>query len=51
MECSCEQLADCMEEKLMNNQGSDILTVMLIMFVWILSYIMSCIEEAYGVND
>jgi len=51
MDCSCEELANCMEEKVMNDSGSDILTVMLIMCIWILSYIMSCIEEAYGINN
>jgi hypothetical protein len=51
MDCSCKELSDCMEEKLMNDQGSDVLTVMLIVFIWILSYIFSCIEETYGIND
>ena len=35
MECSCEQLADCMEENIINNQGSDFLTLCLLGFIFI----------------
>lgn len=51
MDCSCKELSDCMEEKLMTDQGSDALTIMLIMFIWILSFIHSCIEDRYDINN
>mgnify|MGYP001422210600 FL=1 len=45
MECSCEQLADCMEENILKNQGSDVLTLCLLCFILLITYIQNCIEE------
>ena len=45
MECTCEQLADCMEENIIKNQGSDVLTLCLLGFILLITYIQSCILE------
>ena len=51
MDCSCKELSDCMEEKLMTDQGSDALTIMLIIFIMLLSFIQSCIEDTFDINN
>lgn len=45
MDCSCKELSNCMEDKLINDQGSDGLTILLTLFIMLLSFIQSCIRD------
>ena len=47
MDCSCEELSNCMEEQLINDQGSDGLTIILTLLIMLISFIQSCIEDRY----
>ena len=51
MESSCKELSHCMEDTLINEQGSDGLTIILTLFIMLLSFIQSCIEYKFDIND
>ena len=45
MDCSCEALKKCTEERILENQGSDELTIFLVLFILIMTYLQSiCID-------
>ncbi len=44
MDCSCEELRNCLDKN-SENEGSDILTLWLLCFILLITYIQSCIEE------